>query len=178
MKLGDKPSDIDAAFNLLNTHSNIGGEEVDNEIYERMNNPKDSVGKVLNHIADVNERQFKLWQNNSKQREARYIEKQENYYRYNTDFSPSEIKDAVADDVKYFRNNSSDIKVYRGGGRKNAESWTTDSRGAHTGNGMRIRVDHKSSVAEMLKTHRIVGGISQMVGAPGEAEIFFVKRKR
>lgn len=68
--------------------------------------------------------------------------------------------------------------VYRGGGRKNTEAWTRDPYGADVGSGIRISVDHTSTIKEMLKTHYMVGGISQMVGSPGEAEILFIKRKR
>ena len=75
-------------------------------------------------------------------------------------------------------NEEGDITVYRGGARKNTEAWTTNAEGADVGSGIRIGIDHRSTVREMLKTHYMVGGISQMVGAPGEAEILFIKKKR
>lgn len=71
-----------------------------------------------------------------------------------------------------------DITVYRGGNRKNTEAWTTNQDGADVGSGIRIGVDHRSTIKEMLKTHYLVGGISQMVGAPGESEILFIKKRK
>ena len=70
-----------------------------------------------------------------------------------------------------------DITVYRGGARKDVEAWTRDPEGADTGSG-RIQVGYSSSIRTLLKTHYMVGGISQGVGAPGEAEVLFIRRRK
>jgi len=55
-------------------------------------------------------------------------------------------------------------------------SYTTDSRGAWTGNGGRIRPNKSITIDELLANgYKILGGVGRMMGAPGESEITFIK---
>lgn len=191
VQLGSTENDFESAMNLIQDHSNgYGGQEsqskVDEQIYQLINDRNSSIGKALRNIAKVNEAQYENWvkvqKNNLKLAETKPLDTfgQEalDYYNHTelNGYSHKKAMKMIIEDRKF--NIKTDIPVYRGGGRKNAESWTEDSRGANIGNGIRIRPTMKSSVNEMRKTHYILGGISQMVGASGEAEIFFVKKKR
>ena len=72
--------------------------------------------------------------------------------------------------------NNNELIVYRKGDRgKNVESWTVNEEGADMGHGG-IGTDHQSTLEQLEREgYRAIAGFGTMGGAPGEAEITFVK---
>ena len=76
--------------------------------------------------------------------------------------------------------------VYRGGttGQRTVESWTIHAGGATTqhlgsGAGSRIKVDHRATYDELnARGYYLLGGVVRMMGAPGEGERTFIRRRR
>lgn len=180
LSFGDKEEDIAEARELLRRHSEggAGQDDADNALYELINDRNSSVGKVLRDIAYINEEQYRQGMAIREANMEANIERDfpmERMYA-NSDISDNEIRQRLRSD--YMRQTGIMDRVYRGGGRKNTEAWTKNERGADVGSGIRIAIDHQSTISEMLKTHYIVGGISQGVGAPGESEILFIKKRK
>ena len=172
----DNDTEINEAFSLLDSHGGNKNEQAvaDLQIYELINDKKSKVGKALRDIAAINKAHFLKAMDAREKRTESLIEKDFPMERL---FTKSDISDAeVRENIRKRLGNRTDIAIYRGGGRKNVEAWTKDPRGADTGAG-RIQIDHTSTIRTLLKTHYLLGGISQMVGAPGESEVLFVKKK-
>lgn len=176
-QLHDATEDIAEAKKLLDKHSLGDAQQgaIDEEIYELINDKSSPVGKVLRDMARINTEQYKRQMERNRANIEKNVEKDFTMERMYTtsDISDAEVRQRLRE--KYER--TTEVRIYRGGSRKNTESWTTDARGANTGSG-RIAIDHRSTIGELLKTHYMVAGISQMVGAPGEAEILFVRKRK
>lgn len=185
-QLGHDKNDIDAAFRLIDSHGGNSSQQeyADPLIYRYINDPKSPIGAVLRDISGIEEYRFKK-QGTKTSIDKRVKEVRENQkysLLWNDELKTDKDRDRYLDShgfsVRELRERfmDYDIQVYRGGARKNVEAWTTDSKGANTGS-VRIGIEHKSSILQMLKTHYILGGLGFMVGAPGESEILFVKKK-
>lgn len=177
-QFGDSQESIQEARKLLNRHTEggAGQDAADNRLYELINDKDSEVGKTLRDMAAVNAEHYKRQMAMNKANLESNVEKDFPMERMFTssDISDSEVRQSIRQ--RYAEN--TEMRVYRGGGRKNTEAWTTNPLGADVGSGIRIPVDHSSTVGQMLKTHYMVAGITQGIGSPGENEILFIKKKR
>ena len=176
--LGDSDEDIMEARRLLDRHSEggAGQEKADNALYELINDSKSSLGKTLRDIARVNEEQYRQNIKAIKDNIENVVAKDFEIERM---YTSSEVPDSqVRENIRKRERERLTVHVYRGGARKNTEAWTRDVLGADVGSGIRIPVDHVSTIGDMLKSHYMVGGISQLVGSPSESEVLFIRKKR
>lgn len=175
--LGHQESDIEAVFQLFDQHGGNSSQQAyaDPVLFDAINDPSSPIGRVLRDIAAIEVHRFN---ERNKLADAAREKDYDDNVRWALQASPSlETLENAERWARWDENRyKKDIDVFRGGGRKNVEAWTTDERGAWTGSG-RIGIDHRSSVKELLKTHYMIG-LSFMVGAPGEAEIMFIKKKK
>lgn len=147
---------------------------------EELMESKTPEGRVLRDIATINERNYKNWQERQKKLYSEAVDNVRAQYEREKDFyGYKSLQDALDRNRVWKSEYPTEMRVYRGGSRKAVEAWTSREGGADIGSGMTISVDHTSSVSDMLKTHYMIGSnFANTVGAPGESEILFVKKKR
>lgn len=186
-QLGASSKGFQDALKLIDRHTQ--GEEIQKEadalLYSTINGSSD-IGKALRAIAKVNalhySAYYKEYKKSNRYKEARQRELQEVSIYANTvswPNSPQSAKQEIAEEMKSwysYQDRLRSIPIYRAGGRKNVESWTTSDRGVDFGNVI-VRTNLRSTVKDMMKDYYVFG-ISHSVGIAKENELIFVKKKK
>ncbi len=186
-RLGASSKGLQGALKLIDRHTQ--GEDIQKEadalLYSEINGGSD-IGKALRAIAKVNalhySAYYKEYKKSNRYKEARQRELQEVSIYANTiswPNSPQSAKQEIAEEMKSwdsYQDRLRSIPIYRAGGRKNVESWTTSDRGVDFGN-VTVRTNLRSTVKDMIKDYYVFG-ISHPVGIAKENELIFVKKKK
>lgn len=156
----------------------LGGEaqqKAKEEIIDAIRN-KTSLGEILLEQISLETSLYEQWLSeyksyieNEVQKAKESFDPKNNYYEYDFD-NADEYGDYVRKEL------SENLYLYRKGDHGDIiESWTTNSDGADMGYGT-IGWDYRKTFDELkAEGYQILGGVSKMMGAPGESEITLIK---
>jgi len=180
-RLGFSDEAIQEAKALLQGHGSVESIQKwsDAEILKHLSDPKSKVGDVIRASMAMEEKSYLEWKKGAAFRLERKRKELESSWDI---FYKAEAKESGITTFEEFwesekwKYEEKPIRVFRKGSLDSAiQSWTTDERGAWTGTG-RITPDHMRTVDQLLEEgYKPLGGFSRMMGAPGEAEVTFVK---
>jgi len=168
---------------VLNMLSDTGAQEAGREKLEGHLNAQDEVGKCLEDQIDLESALLDEYVTGANERVERKISslRADAEAGLLEEFDPS-----LGDDLDEFINRERRIEKRKElhvgrkgevGETSSAESWSTATGGADFGSGAAgYDVKSRLDVVRDKMDYDVLGGLGKMMGAPGEAEITFIKR--
>lgn len=180
--MGHSKEAIDEASDLLRMHS-VGSPDrqqmaaIDKNIEDAIENDTPA-GKALRDGAWLEAEAYRAWQAGAPARNAK--ERATLQRDWDSGFvggwdrqEGMSFDDWIKKEHPHLNDDKPQEMIYRGGDlRDGVSSWTQKSTGAHVGSGIVIKPDHKMTVDDAMNAGGLVlGGLSRMMGASGEAEV-------